>query len=66
MSEHWKIKLVAVAIISFGAFLALGGELPGTTGVGSHSLRGWERILGGLPILLGLLLWIGSEPPKSK
>lgn len=55
-------KVIAVLLWLLGVWLLLGGSLPGVVGAGGHSLDGWERLLGLIPVIVGWLFWLGSSP----
>jgi len=56
----WPFKIIAVLAILLGFWLIIGGMLPGVAGAGSHVLVGYERLLGLVPLAVGLIILLGA------
>lgn len=58
--QYRPLVMICLFLICIGLLLVAGGSLNGVVGVGSHQLNGWERLLGFIPIILGVfVLWAG-------
>lgn len=64
-SDKFKFRIISVLFIALGVFLVFGGQMPGVVGAGGHELEGAERLMGVIPIGIGVLFWLGSTPAKK-